>query len=193
MKTRSFFFALLLATALCSARPGRMVIVDQDCAGPGGRNLQTVALMIQSPQVELLGVTVVSGDQWRDEEVAHTLRLLEIVRRTYIVAGAAFPLVRRRDETQLWQQCYGKVAHAGRLGRSLVARTIGCATSEGGNNQRRRTSEEDAAHILLRRVRKCPHQVKIYEGGPMTNLGVAIGVDPDFPSLAAGWHSWELA
>ena len=115
MKTRSFFFALLLATALCFAQPRRKVIVDQDCAGPGGSNLQTVALMIQSPQVELLGVTVVSGDQWRDEEVAHTLRLLEIMRRTDIpvVAGAAFPLVRRRDETQLWQQRYGKVAYAG--------------------------------------------------------------------------------
>ena len=115
MKTRSFFFALLLATALCFAQPRRKVIVDQDCAGPGGSNLQTVALMIQSPQVELLGVTVVSGDQWRDEEVAHTLRLLEIMRRTDIpvVAGAAFLLVRRRDETQLWQQRYGKVAYAG--------------------------------------------------------------------------------
>ena len=140
-------------------------------------------------------MTVVSGDQWRDEEVAHTLRLLEIVRRTdiAIAAGAAFPLVRRRDEAKLWQQRYGKVAHAGRLGRSLVARTIGCATSEGGDNQRPRISEEDAAHFLLRRVRKCPQQVKIYEGGPMTNLGVAISVDPDFPSLAAGWYSWELA
>ena len=54
--------------------------------------------MIQSPQVEVLGITVVSGDQWRDEEVAHTLRLLEIMGRTDIpvVPGAAFPLVRTR-------------------------------------------------------------------------------------------------
>ena len=41
-----------------------------------------------------LGITVVSGDQWRDEEVAHTLRLLEIIGRTDIpvVPGAVFPL-----------------------------------------------------------------------------------------------------
>ena len=77
--------------------------------------MQTLALLIQSPQVDVLGITVVSGDQWRDEEVAHTLRLLEIMGRTDIpvVPGATFPLVRTRAEAQLWQQRYGKVAYAG--------------------------------------------------------------------------------
>ena len=31
-------------------------------------------------------------------------------------------------------------------------------------------SDEDAAHFLIRTVRKYPHDVTIYEGGPMTNL-----------------------
>jgi purine nucleosidase len=87
-------FALCLATALCSAQPRRKVIINEDCSGPGGSNMQTLMVMIQSPQVEVLGITVVSGDQWRDEEVAHTLRLLEIMGRTDIpvVPGAEFPL-----------------------------------------------------------------------------------------------------
>ena len=33
-------------------------------------------------------------------------------------------------------------------------------------------------------VRKYPHEVTIYEGGPMTNLALAISIDPEFPSLA---------
>jgi inosine-uridine nucleoside N-ribohydrolase len=33
-------------------------------------------------------------------------------------------------------------------------------------------------------VRKYPHQVTIYEGGPMTNLALAISIDPDFAELA---------
>ena len=33
-------------------------------------------------------------------------------------------------------------------------------------------------------VRKYPHEVTIYEGGPMTNLAVAISIDPEFPALA---------
>src|SRR5207253_3834347 len=106
---------LLIANGLGFAQQRRKVIINQDCSGPGGSNKQTLAVLIQSPQVEVLGITVVSGNQWRDEEVAHALRLLEIIGRTdiHVVPGAVFPLVRRRDEAQLWQQSYGKVGFAG--------------------------------------------------------------------------------
>src|SRR3954452_3985974 len=108
-------FALVVATCCAQAQRRRKIIINQDCSGPGGSNMQTLLVLIQSPQVEVLGITVVSGDQWRDEEVAHTLRLLEIIGRPDIpvVAGAPFPLVRTRDEAQAWQQRYGKVAYAG--------------------------------------------------------------------------------
>jgi len=33
-------------------------------------------------------------------------------------------------------------------------------------------------------VRKYPHEITIYEGGPMTNLALAISIDPEFPELA---------
>src|ERR1700716_2299017 len=101
-----FLLAALLGSSFASTQPRRKVIINEDCSGPGGSNLQTLLMMIQSPQVEVLGITVVSGDQWRDEEVAHTLRVLEIIGRTDIpvVPGAVFPLVRRREETQLWQK-----------------------------------------------------------------------------------------
>ena len=108
-KRRKFgmgFTVMLLASSLGWAQQRHKVIINQDGSGPGGSNMQTLALLIQSPQVEVLGITVVSGNQWRDEEVAHTLRLLEIIGRTDIpvVPGAAFPLVRSRDEAQRWQE-----------------------------------------------------------------------------------------
>jgi inosine-uridine nucleoside N-ribohydrolase len=43
---------------------------------------------------------------------------------------------------------------------------------------------EDAAHFLSRMVHKFPNQVTIYEGGPMTNLALAISIDPEFAGLA---------
>src|SRR5882762_10861085 len=95
------FLTILLAT-LAAAQPRRKIIINQDCSGPGGSNMQTLLVLLQSPEVEVLGITVVSGDQWRDEEVARTLRLLEIIGRTDIpvIPGAVFPLVRTRDEAQ---------------------------------------------------------------------------------------------
>ena len=141
--------------------------------------------MIQSPQVEVLGITVVSGNQWRDEEVAHTLRLLEIIGRTDIpvVPGAAFPLVRNHEEAQLWQERYGKVAYAGAWDPRWWHEPFVVPTLPEGQPTTKSASE-DAAHFLIRMVHKYPNEVTIYEGGPMTNLALATSINPQFPELA---------
>jgi len=180
-----FLVIILLGHSFMSAEVRRKVIINEDCSGPGGSNLQTLLVMIQSQQVEVLGITVVSGDQWRDEEVAHTLRLLEIIGRTDIpvVPGAVFPLVRRREETQLWQERYGTVAYAGAWDTRWWHEPFVVPTLPEGRPATK-PAEEDAAHFLIRMVHKYPHEVTIYEGGPMTNLALAISIDPQFPELA---------
>jgi inosine-uridine nucleoside N-ribohydrolase len=175
---------LLLASSLSWAQQRRKVIIDQDCSGPGGSNMQTLLLLIQSPEVEVLGITVVSGNQWRDEEVAHTLRLLEIIGRTDIpvVRGAVFPLVRQHEETQLWQRRHGKVAFAGAWDERWWHEPFVIPPLPEGRPVTKPVNE-DAAHFLIRKVRQYPHQVTIYEGGPMTNLALAISIDSEFPAL----------
>ena len=188
LKTKTLFLFLLLSmlgSPLAWSQTRRKVIINEDCSGPGGSNLQTVLLLLQSPQVEVLGITVVSGDQWRDEEVAHTLRLLEIIGRTDIpvVPGAAFPLVRNYEETKLWQERYGRVSYAGAWDpRWWHEPFVIPALPEG--QPKTKPSTEDAAHFLLRMVHKYPYEVTIYEGGPMTNLALALSLDPQFPELA---------
>ncbi len=178
------FFVLLVVTSVAVAQPRRKIIINEDCSGPGGSNMQTVALLVQSPQTEVLGVTVASGDQWRDEEVAHTLRLLEIMGRTDIpvVPGAEFPLVRRREEAQLWQERYGKVAYAGAWDNRWWHEAFVIPPLPEGQPTSKPASE-DAAHFLIRMVHKFPHEVTIYEGAPMTNLALAVSIDPQFPEL----------
>lgn len=175
---------LLIATQAWAGH-GRKVIIDEDCSGPGGSNLQTLLVLIQSQETEVLGITVVTGDQWRDEEMAHALRLLEIIGRTDIpvVPGAVDPLVRRREETELWEERYGRVAFEGAWDRRWWHEPFEVPPLAEG----RPTSKplnEDAAHFLVRMVRQYPHQVTIYAGGPMTDLALAISIDPQFAQLA---------
>jgi len=174
-----------LAATLAPAQTRRKVIINEDCSGPGGSNMQTLLMMIQSPQVEVLGITVASGDQWRDEEVAHTLRLLEIIGRTDIpvVPGAEHPLVRTRQDALQWQQRYGKVAYAGAWDdRWWHEAAVVPPLPEGQPTTK--PLNEDAPHFLIRMVRRYQHEVTIYEGAPMTNLALAISLDPEFPKMA---------
>ena len=183
--TRNLLLTLLLATTLAAAQPRRKIILNQDCSGPGGSNMQTLLVMLQSPDVEVLGITVVSGDQWRDEEVAHTLRLLEIIGRTDIpvIPGAVFPLVRRHEEAQMWQLRYGKVGYAGAWDDRWWHEPYVIPELPEGQPTTK-PSTEDAVHFLIRMLHQYPGEVTIYEGGPMTNLAVAISIDPHFPELA---------
>jgi inosine-uridine nucleoside N-ribohydrolase len=184
---------LLVAWIACGAVPcwarahgeKRKIIIDQDAAGPAGTDQTSILLLIQSPQTEVLGVTVVTGDQWLKAEVAHTLRMLEIIGRTDIpvVPGAEYPLVRRKAETELWEEQYRPVAWLG----AWTPRLYHPPDELGDMPEGRPTTkpaDEDAAHFMIRMVRKYPHEVTIYGGGPMTNLALALTIDPEFPKLA---------
>jgi purine nucleosidase len=176
---------VLLTSLLSQSQVRRKIIIDQDAAGPAGTDQQAILLLIQSPQTEVLGITVVTGDAWLTEEVAHTLRMLELIGRTDIpvVPGAEYPLVRTKEETEQWEQRYGSVAWLGAWTPRVyhAPRDLG-PMPEGKPTTK--AADEDAAHFLVRMVRKYPHEVTIYAGGPMTNLALAMTIDPEFASLA---------
>jgi purine nucleosidase len=190
--SRRLLLALLVfavATAVpLAAQEKRKVIIDEDCDGPGGTCTQAVLALIQSFETDVLGITIVTGDAWRDEEVLHTLRLLEIIGRTDIpvVPGATFPLVNSKEFIARWETLYGKLVYQGAWNYASRHPVHGPAEippmPEGAPTTK--ASTEDAAHFLLRLVHKYPHQVTIYEGGPLTNLALAQSIDPEFASLA---------
>jgi len=189
MQLRRLFLWALVAMLACSAtgwgQGKRKIIIDQDAAGPAGTDQTSMLLLIQSPQTEVLGITVVTGDQWLHEEVAHTLRMLELIGRTDIpvVPGAEYPLVRRKQETELWEQEFGSVPWLG----AWTPRFYHPPDQLGEMPEGKPTTkpaDEDAAHFLIRMVHKFPSQITIYAGGPMTNLALAIAIDPEFAGLA---------
>jgi len=176
--------AMLVASAAAQAK--RMVIADQDASGPGGSDMTSLLVFLQSPNVDLLGITVVTGDSWRDVEVAHTLRLLETVGRTdvKVYPGAAFPLVRTQEETAAAEALYGKNVYKGAWNDRTVKDGYAFIPPMKEGAPVTKAADEDAAHFMVRMVHKYPHQVTIYGAGPMTNIALAIKLDPQFAELA---------
>ena len=195
---------LTLAPASAHAQK-RLVLIDQDGSGPADSNQMSMMVLLQSPHVEVLGITIVTGNAWRDAEVQHTLRMLELIGRSDVpvVPGAVFPLVRTQEETRLAMQMIGKPAWLGAWGRQTTdlplapgamiqeARTHGPweipPLREG--SPKTKPLAEDAAHFLIRQVRAHPRQARqatIYAAGPLTNIALALSIDPGFAELTKG-------
>jgi inosine-uridine nucleoside N-ribohydrolase len=229
MKSTAFMFFYLSTIVLGgAASPAwsqtRMVLIDQDGSGPGGSNQMSMMVLLQSPAVEVLGITMVTGNAWRDDEARHTLRMLELIGRTDVpvALGAVFPLVRTEQETRLGSALVGKVEWLGAWGQKLEVSgdTVGAVGGAGaagvaggaagvpgvaGNPPAHpafpgpwdvppleegephiKPIAEDAVHFLIREVHAHPHQVTVYAAGPLTNIALALAIDPHFAELAQG-------
>ncbi len=192
----AFLFILAQLSALVLAQPSaqRLVLIDQDGSGPGGSNQMAMMVLLQSPKVKVLGITMVSGNAWEPEEVRHTLRMLELIGRTDVpvVPGAVFPLVRTEQESLLERPLTGTFPWYGAWGdlAALTSRQpyhgpfVLPPMAEGEPTTR--PLDEDAAHFLIRQVHAHPHEVTIYAAGPLTNIALALAIDPHFAELAKG-------
>lgn len=175
--------ALLLALVLClpMGAQKRLVIVDEDTSGPGGTNAMAILALLNAPQLEVLGITTVTGDASSAEAVRHTLRLLEITghARIPVVPGASAPLVRTAEDTRLSSQLDGRATWLGAWGRPAADKI-----PEGEPTLK--PAAEDAAHFLVRHVRAHPNRITIYAGGPLTNIALALAIEPRFAELTRG-------
>jgi purine nucleosidase len=167
----------------------RKVIYDQDNSGPFGTDILGTLTMLQADNIDLLGITLVTGDAWMKQEMAYTLRLLELMGRTDIPVypGAEFPMLNTKEEWQLRQQLYG--------GHRLDPWMGAFNRANGGPEEIKplpppydrladlKAQQEHAARFIIRAVRENPGQVTIYAGGPLTNLALAIALAPDIVSL----------
>ncbi|MGD0798457.1 MAG: nucleoside hydrolase [Acidobacteriaceae bacterium] len=197
MRRVAVLVAVVTALACVGRAQGarRKVILDQDAAGPGGSNQLAILLALESPEVEVLGITVESGDAWQDEEVAHVLRMLELVGRTDVPVyrGSTYPLVNTMEATKRWEGMYGKLAYKGAWMEewpeySTVYRPRYHAPEmippmpEGAPHTH--AAEGTAADFLVREVHKYPGEVTILGLGPLTNIALAVRLDDGFAAAA---------
>lgn len=187
---------LALSGVAAAAGGQRLVIIDQDAFGPAGSNMQAILMLLQSPEVRVLGITVTSGDGWRDEEVQQTLRLLEVAGHPEVpvVPGAVLPLINTPARTKAWEALYGRLFYKGAWteawpDQGVVRRTPHpdrpfLVPPSPAGAPHLKPAADTAANFLVRQVRAHPGEVTVLAAGPMTDLALAARLDPEFAALA---------
>jgi len=183
--------AMLGAAAPVQARAvedRRMVIIDDEGFGLGH------VMLLDAPDVEVLGITTVTGNVWVNRATAMALKGVERMdRHVPVVPGATYPLVNSEVLTERWESLYGKLIWKGAWMRQWVEPTQQSTppyhraddpVDLPGGNPTTRPSPEIAANFLLRMVHEHPGQVTIIAMGPLTNLALAQRLDPAFAGLA---------
>lgn len=170
----------------------RPVLIDQDTLGPATTNLQSVALLLNAPDVDVLGIGVVTGDHWRDHQVRHALRLLEIMGRTDIpvLPGAIRPLLNTPASTAAWERQHGKLIYNGAwdLARPGKWADPHHTPDLPEGNPTTLPARETAAECYVRLARARPGEIALWTAGPLTNVALACRLDPEFPRRIRELH-----
>lgn len=136
----------------------RRVILDVDT---GVDDALAIMLAVRSPELEVLGITTVSGNVPVARSTANTLLTLEVLEAPDIpvVAGAAAPLAR---EAFTAAEVHGTDGLGGATARYPAPA---------------RQAAQGAAEFLLETIRRFPGELTLVATGPLTNVATAIQQD----------------
>ena len=187
--TARALFILALAAPLASGTaqstlPRIKVIADQDSAGPKGTNFLSLLMLLNSPQVELLGITTVSGDQWVEPATVFALYATELTGRTDVpvIKGAEKPLLNTSREQELREALYG--SHSTWHGAfNPDAPPPERTWPPPGGFPKVQARPGRAADFIIDSVRAHPGEVVLYCAGPLTNVALAVRMDPGIVPL----------
>ena len=186
-QTKSLTRLWLVGVVTAAAAPQR-VIIDQDTTGPGTTNTNSIALLLCAPGLQVEGITVATGDGWLGEEVAHVLRLLELINRTDVpvYAGSTGPLLPTSlREIQAREALHGSYGWYGAWERGTVdPHYVNASHFPEGLPQHKTVEKIPAAEFIVQTVRAHPGAVSILALAPLTNIASAMAVEPRLPSLA---------
>jgi inosine-uridine nucleoside N-ribohydrolase len=161
--------ALLFAARAAYPEPHR-IIFDTDFILPPGDDGMALLLALQSPEVEILGITTVAGNESLERGTSDVLRMLEIVGRADIPVhrGADMPLVHEKSDYAVSN--YGKWW------------SDEPPPPPPGGFAKKKAEAESAYDFIVRTVMASPGEVVIVAIGPLTNVAIALGKEPGLAS-----------
>jgi inosine-uridine nucleoside N-ribohydrolase len=187
MKVSQLFgigFGLLLPRKAVAYRD--KVIIDTDCntIGDDGQALAMAAQLHASNEIELVGFTIVTGNQYHDQELSDCLKAVErlgLESQVGVYAGAQQPFLHTYPAYQLERSLFGNAtkyvaAYLSPGPRPLVAPPDGFATHTLPQRQH-------AFEFIINTVHQHPGRVAILAIGPLTNIALAIRQDPTIVPL----------
>jgi inosine-uridine nucleoside N-ribohydrolase len=184
---KRFLFAVLLV-ALCLADTAvaqEKVILDTDFTtiGDDGQVGIMAAQLHAQGVIELLGMTVVAGNEWLPQEVAEALKAVErlgIAEDVGVYAGARYPLLHDyknlAQERALWGVGGSWYRRSEPKDTDLIAPLDGFATKT-------HVRPQHAVNFIVETIKEHPHEVTVLAIGPMTNIALAIRMNPEIVPL----------
>jgi len=169
---RTFFAVALCALSGVSSAASQQepipIIFDTDFVMPPHDDSMALMLALQSPELNILGITTVAGNDSVERATSDALRMLEIARRTSIpvYVGANMPLVHEKSEYAVKQ--YGKWY------------SDEPPEPPPGGFASKKAEDENAASFIIRTVMSRPGAITLLAIGPLTNIAQAIRTEPGF-------------
>ena len=144
------------------------IIFDTDFVMPPQDDSMALMLAMQSPEIEILGITTVAGNDSVERATSDVLRMLEIANQTAIPVhrGADMPLVHEKSDFAVRE--YGR----------WYSNEPPPAPPGGYANKK--AAPESAVSFIVKTVLTNPHEVTLVAIGPLTNIAQAIRADPGF-------------
>jgi inosine-uridine nucleoside N-ribohydrolase len=162
------------------------VIIDTDfnTIGDDGQGLGMAAQLHASGAIELLGLTIVVGNQYLSQGVSDALKGIERVgleNEIGVYVGAENPFLHDYASFQLEQLLFGNAtqyagAYTNPPTQQLVAPPDGFATHTV-------PQKTHAVDFIIESVHRYPGQITLLAIGPLTNVAMAIRKDPSIVPL----------
>lgn len=148
----------------------KKLLVDADC---GVDDAQAIMMALAVPDVQILGISCVHGNTNVDNVCKNVLRVLDVCKHMEI------PVFRGADKSLLGQvtssgDYYGKDG----LGDVPDPKAPGLD----------RIQKEGAVSAMIRIVNENPGEVSLVATAPLTNLAMAVKLDPTFPKKLKGLY-----